>query len=655
MKKIILILLMAMLAIGGNAQVITPSVEAKFGIDADAQSNIFINTSSPCSDCDDWWYDQLQNGGNSLFVIDTTGAASIVAGYLSNPASTNTPFYRKMRYSAFQHIDDRTLIDAIFVRDYHGTDETAFTDGSNKNGDSPVDWVGDTKNVLDKNDILDVYCHLRRLGTNYNTSDPLWLFGAVAVEGTNGDRYFDFEMYQTDIFYTRSIRGFTGYGPDAGHTAWRFDTDGNVTQAGDIIFAANFNSSGLTDIEARIWIDDASRSIVPASFDWSGTFDGAGPSSQYGYAGIIPKYGDPFYYGTLNTGPTWAGPFRLARANGSVVTQFAAGQFMEFGVNLTALGLNPSSLMGSTPCGIPFSKVMVKTRTSTSFTSELKDFIAPFDLFLPPVADVASDIPVFCGSTGISNIWVVDPYATSTYTWSTLDGQIVGATNGTSIVVDQPGTYTVVQTLDAGCPLYAADSATITYDPTCTALASNLINFHGLLNNGLVNLDWTMTSSKGVKYFTVEKSIDGVHFTFAGTVDANNTTSSYIYQATDDVFGIKASNVYYRIKVTGAGGDVQYSKVVKISLSANGISAVTLAPNPVRNSMQINIASNADKDVQVLIYDVTGKLMRTTNTHVQKGYSTIKMNGFDSWATGVYTIKVLSGKDVFVERMHITK
>jgi hypothetical protein len=71
--------------------------------------------------------------------------------------------------------------------------------------------------------------------------------------------------------------------------------------------------------------------------------------------------------------------------------------------------------------------------------------------------------------------------------------------------------------------------------------------------------------------------------------------------------------------------------------------------------MQINIASNADKDVQVLIYDVTGKLMRTTSSHVQKGYSTIKMNGFDSWARGVYTIKVLSGNDVFMNRMLLTK
>jgi len=656
MKKIVLILLLALYAYGGSAQVVIPVIEGKFGVDADAQSNIFIDATSPCSDCDDWWYDELLSGGNGLFVIDTTGAGAIVKGYLTNPAATNNvPFYRKMRYQAFEQIDERTLIDAIFVRDYHGTDQTAFVDGSNKNADHPTDWRGATKSVLDKNDILDVYCHIRRVGPNYNTTDPLWLFGAVAVEGTNGDRYFDFEMYQTDIFYTRSTSRFTGYGPDAGHTSWKFDAAGNVTQPGDIIFAANFSTSGLTDIEARIWINKADKSKIPATFDWTGTFDGASASATYGYAGIRPKYGDPFYYGTLNADPTWAGPYMLPRANGLVVSQFEPGQFMEFGVNLTALGLNPSSLLGKTPCGIPFSKVMVKTRSSTSFTSELKDFIAPFDLFLPPMANLAADVPMICGSTAPnSTIWVTDPYSTSTYNWTTPNGHIV-SNLGDSIIVDSAGTYIVNQILDAGCPLYSADTVLIAYDPSCVVLSNNRINLNGLMNNGLVNLDWTVTANDKIKYFTIERSFDGIHFNKTATVDAVNNQPAGGYKATDELFGINASNAYYRIKGNGINGEVLYSTTVKISLSANGISTVTVVPNPVRNTMQINISSNADKDVQVLIYDVTGKLMQTTSNHVQKGYSTIKMNGFDSWARGVYTIKVLSGNDVFMNRMLLTK
>ncbi|WP_205513579.1 T9SS type A sorting domain-containing protein [Longitalea arenae] len=651
MKKIVLILLMAKCAYVGYSQVITPTVQGKFGIDADAQSNMFVTTSSSCNDCDDWFFKQVPNGNNSMFVIDTTGAGAILAGYQSNAATRNIPFYRKMGYPSFYQTNQRTLIDAVFVRDYHDHDQTAFTAGSNKNGDSPEDWTGESSNMLSKNDILDVFLHLRREGPNYNPTDQLWLFGAVAIEGTNGSRWFDFELYQTDIFYTRSTSGFTGFGPDAGHTAWKFDAAGNVTQVGDMIFAASY-SGGLESIEARIWVDEAELlNTIPATFDWTGTFGGG--KTQYGYAGIQPKNGDPFYFGVENAAPTWGGPWWVPRANGGLVQSYATGQFMEFGINLTVLGLDPVSLMGKTPCGIPFSKVMVKTRSSESFTSELKDFIAPFDLFLPPSVDVAADIPVFCGSSGVSTISVTNPYSTSIYNWTTTDGSIA-VNNGTSITVDQPGTYKVTQVLENDCPAYAIDSATIVYDPACSVLGNNRITVTGSLNNGLVNLDWSVTSNKSIKNFTIERSTDGVHYTAAGEQHADPKLTYSAYKATDEVFGVRSSRIYYRIKATGYNGEVQYSKAVELSLTVNALS-MKLTPNPVKNTLFINIASQADKDVQVFIYDITGNLVRSTNTHVQKGFSTIKMNDFDTWAKGMYTVKVVSGSDVLVERMLLTK
>jgi hypothetical protein len=114
------------------------------------------------------------------------------------------------------------------------------------------------------------------------------------------------------------------------------------------------------------------------------------------------------------------------------------------------------------------------------------------------------------------------------------------------------------------------------------------------------------------------------------------------------------SKVYYRIKITGANGDVQYSKVAEISLLLNSAS-VKLAPNPVKNALSINIASSTDKDVQVFIYNTAGQLMTSTNAHVQKGYSSIKMNDLTTWARGMYTVKVLSGNDIFMEKMLLTK
>jgi hypothetical protein len=69
----------------------------------------------------------------------------------------------------------------------------------------------------------------------------------------------------------------------------------------------------------------------------------------------------------------------------------------------------------------------------------------------------------------------------------------------------------------------------------------------------------------------------------------------------------------------------------------------------------INLYADDDREVQVLIYTVTGQLVKTGNHQVKKGYATITMDGFRGWNSGVYTIKVLSGKETYVERMVLVK
>ena len=72
-------------------------------------------------------------------------------------------------------------------------DSTVFTIAA-KNGDNPTNWIGGKSNTPDKNDLLDVYAHMRRDGLNIH--DSLWLFTGVSTVGTSGSRYFDVELYK---------------------------------------------------------------------------------------------------------------------------------------------------------------------------------------------------------------------------------------------------------------------------------------------------------------------------------------------------------------------------------------------------------------------------------------------------------------------------
>lgn len=137
MKKLLSFLLLILFSNASSAQITTPVIKANFGVDADLRANYFNGAIN--SAVDDWY----NNGtaGSGQYMIDTTGAAAIVAAYTSNPASRMFSFSRLMDPMPYTTVSNRLVLDAVFHRDYHGTDTTVFAAGSNKNGMSPATWT----------------------------------------------------------------------------------------------------------------------------------------------------------------------------------------------------------------------------------------------------------------------------------------------------------------------------------------------------------------------------------------------------------------------------------------------------------------------------------------------------------------------------------
>jgi hypothetical protein len=652
MKTILRVLFLLLCFHNIKAQITTQQLKAGFGVDGELRARFYSGFQQ--SGNDDWF---LYPGsiGTGEFVIDTTGAAAIVSQYATDPNFRKLPFYRTMRVDPYTLLGSYRVIDAVFIRDYHGTDSTIFASGSNKNGMSPADWscpVAQT--VPDKNEILDMMVHVRRAGPN--NTDSLWMFGGISIENTTGSRYFDFEMYQTDIYYDRASLRFYGYGPDAGHTSWQFDGAGNITRPGDIVFATEYAGNTLTVLEARIWVDRASLSITPDGFNWTGSFDGATSGSQYGYAGIIPNTTGAFYTGMTSPANTWAGPFQLIKGDNSIVTTYTATQFMEFSVNLSKLGLDPVTLLGGDVCGMPFRRVLVKSRTSGSFTSSLKDFVGPFDFFLAPRVIAAADLPYQCGTFGVSTLEVTNPVSTSVYTWSTLDGNFVGSTSGTSTQVDEPGTYVVTQKLQAGCSDYATDTVVVMFDSSCVILDDYLLNFDGRYNDNSAQLKWTTTNSPDLKQFEVERSFDGLQFEVINKQDPQLThTSQLYYNTTDDLNFVSAPAAYYRLKVYFPGGQTRYSRIVQVKIPQNENVVLRISPNPVHESIRMNVISNDDADLKISIYNSVGVLFKTLSTRVQKGSTFVVVNDINKWPDNVYNVQIVIGKEKYVRKIVLVK
>jgi hypothetical protein len=496
--------------------------------------------------------------------------------------------------------------------------------------------------------------HLRRDGPSM--SDSLWLFGGVSIYGTSGDRYFDFEMYQTDLSFDKASGTFSGYGPDAGHTSWTFDGSGDVLTTGDIVFSADYSSSSLTSIEARIWINKASMSITPAGFNWSGSFDGASNGAQYGYAGITPKTAGNFYTGLENSTSTWAGAFSLVLVDNSVVTDYTAGQFMEFSVNLTKLGLDPNTMIGKNSCDMPFRRFIVKSRSSMSFTSQLKDFVAPIDFFQSEAGKATADRSLVCGFTGPLTLLVSDAVSSSVYTWTTTDGHIATNPVNDSITVDAAGTYIVSQQLQSICPVYSTDTVIVSpFNSDCSILKRSNISLEGLTVNGNNLLKWSTANNKETRYFEIEKSTDGSKFFTLGTVNSVSSDQPLVNYEFTDKNSSESNAVYYRLKIFTIDNQFVYSKVIKLSARKIANCTIKIFPNPFTDKVQIAIYTPSSQNVKLSIFDEAGRLKKKLNAVAKPGNSNITISDFQTWPVGNYFIKLLIGDEPGFSKMILKK
>lgn len=653
MKRLLLYVLTIPLIIQlTEAQITGPVTRANFGVEADLKANFF--SGSPVSVGDDWFNDGTP--GTGQFIIDTTGAAAIVKGYLSDVSpwpKRMAAFSRLMRQAPYSVVNNRLLLDAIFQRDFHGDDSTVYAAGSNKNGDSPASWSCPiSQGIPDKNDILDAMIHARRAGPNI--TDSLWVFGGVSIENTTGNRYFDFELFQTDLYYDRPSRKFMNYGPDMGHTAWVFNPDGSVKTPGDIIFTAEYGSTSLTLVEARIWIAQTSLSITPMFWNWGGLYDGAYSGAPYGYANILPKGGGTFYTGLQSANGVWAGPFQVVHQDNTLATTYTARAYMEFSVNMTKLGLDPAYI-SSNGCGTPFRRVLIKSRASTSFTAELKDFIAPFRMFDYPYPQAVAELPIFCGEIGVSDISVINPISTSIYNWTTTDGNIVGATTGPVITVDTTGTYIVTQKLYAQCPAYAKDTVTIVLDATCLVLDKNLAEFSGVLTNKNTALHWSVYQNERIRSYSIEYSTENNNFTLLENINPTDQMGITSYLLNHDVSNIKAPIIYYRLKVTDNYGKTVYSNVIAIRLSKEIKTGLLIYPNPSSEQVWASIVASKTSEAEYSIIDANSKTISRRKVLLYAGNNTISLSEFEYKQPGVYFIKIIVDGQAFTRKIIITQ
>src|SRR5262245_12762249 len=237
-------------------------------------------------------------------------------------------------------------------------DRTTFSGagGSNKNNDPISDadcaarvppltgaacdtWHWDAGNVPAKDDLVNVYAYAKiRPSDNH-----LIIYSGFERLDPSGDSHIDIEFLKDQVALDEALP-CNDPGPDPIPCSFT-----GIRSVGDTIVSMDFlNGGGIGSISVH---------------DWNGTeYIQVRASSGEGCNGAdtICAFN--------NGGSIDGGPWPNFDKSGNEITTIPQNGFTEFGIDVTALE------NGQTPC---ISTIMGKTRSSQSFTAELKDFAGP--------------------------------------------------------------------------------------------------------------------------------------------------------------------------------------------------------------------------------------------------------------------------------------
>ncbi len=238
---------------------------------------------------------------------------------------------------------------------------------------------------------------------------------------------------------------------------------------------------------------------------------------------------------------------------------------------------------------------------------------------------------------------------------SSVEGTSNNMGNGGSTSGDlTPGSITVVQHTSTGGAYGCATERDWRCQPY--VLSCNMITFKAALLNQQAGLDWTVVCKQPVDHFVIERSTDKINFSDRATVIARNTTNENDnYSTMDDLSGISAYQLYYRLRTISPTGQIGYSNIITLNLSTTRIKDILIMPNPVRNKLQVQVSASIRTIVDFHIVNTNGAVVRKYKEKVPVGTSLFIYADAGTLPNGVYYLKVLIDDELIIRKFSVLK
>jgi uncharacterized repeat protein (TIGR01451 family) len=184
------------------------------------------------------------------------------------------------------------------------------------------------------------------------------------------------------------------------------------------------------------------------------------------------------------------------------------------------------------------------------------------------------------------------------------------------------------------------------------------IAFDGTYNGNFVELNWTTGIEWNNDHFVLERRLESEReFKEIGKIAAHLPPYLKLHEYEFDDFDVSSSGIYYyRLKQVNKNGKVNYTKTISIEIRNEGEMNVSLYPNPVRDMLMINLWLSTDTEVESMILDQTGNVVKLNPFG---GFMSSKLHEFylrtSDLAAGVYVLSIRTNEGMIYKQFAVIK
>ncbi|MEO6612544.1 MAG: T9SS type A sorting domain-containing protein [Chitinophagaceae bacterium] len=227
--------------------------------------------------------------------------------------------------------------------------------------------------------------------------------------------------------------------------------------------------------------------------------------------------------------------------------------------------------------------------------------------------------------------------------------------NGGSVSGDPtPGSITTVQhtwiATGMGCPT-ERDWRCVFYVLNC-----NIITFKAVLVDEQVRLDWQVMCQQEASNFTVERSTDRINFRDAELVAGRPVTNQeQSYTTNDDINGIQADIIYYRLRTALTNGRTSLSNIIAVRRPGSVTQDLQIFPNPAKGPLQVTVNSTTAGTIRIELINNIGRAVRSYAEHLEPGSNSFTYAETTNLPAGVYYLRLKSGGGIITKQFTIIK